>query len=712
MRYERWIIACVVLTFIAVAFAFSRGPLLEGPNEVEHYRFIRLVAQQGTLPDRAGHPYGQLHQAPLYYILGVPILKGADDALFDDLSERLNPYHAHEFAQAGSDNKNVHLHLSTDAESGFARALLTLRLYSILLGLLTVLISYNSLTLLFPNQPHLYVMGLAVVALTPQFVYMSSVVNNDNLLFLGIAASFNLAIRQAINGPSYRNAVLLGVALGVALLAKSLAGMLALPMAAAVLLDRRTWFWYAPVTLVTVALVAGWWYVGNYLQYGEFTGMGAMFQTWPTEIIRENEIALDVGLQRAPYGYMSFWARFGHGAVAMGQEVYLFFNVISALSGAGLLLWAAKHIRRGIRDGRIDWSMWRLAIIVGTFTLVWVVALIYSSSTVLSGNQGRYLIPGFVGWAVFIAIGLDQWLPRRIKQPAAILFALLMAGVLVYSYARYFVPAYQVQTVTAQTNLEPLYIYENSIALLDISPTLLTGQPGDLVAVTLTWQALKSVDRDLLTYIHSVDTAIVRRSTYPGTGNLLAANWRPGDVWRETHYLRIPHDATPQQIHPLIAGYYDIRAEQPLAVDNQSATPFIGYLVVQGQAASLVADYQLGAQIAMQNPSIQRNEIGLELCFAWQALENMADSYHVFVHLLDAEGEVVDQIDFPPQNGRYPSWAWGVGEVVETCRLLPSDTDAVQLATGMYELTNLQRLPLATRDGQRQQHDMLVLTLP
>ena len=712
MRYERWIVILIVLTFIAVAFAFSRGPLLEGPNEVEHYRFIRLVMQEGTLPDRAGHPYGQLHQAPLYYILGAPILLGADDALFDDLSERLNPYHAHEFAQPGSDNKNVHLHLSTDAESGFARALLTLRLYSILLGLLTVLISYNSLTLLFPNQPHLYVMGLAVVALTPQFVYMSSVVNNDNLLFLGIATSFNLAIRQAINGPSYRNAILLGVALGVALLAKSLAGMLALPMALAVLLDRRTWFWYAPVTLLTVALVAGWWYVGNYLQYGEFTGMGAMFQTWPTEIIRENEIALDVGLQRAPYGYMSFWARFGHGAVAMGQEVYLFFNAITALSVAGLALWVAKHIRRGIGNGRIEWAKWRLAIIVGAFTLVWVLALIYSSSTVLSGNQGRYLIPGFVGWGVFIAVGLNQWLPHRLKQPAALLFALLMAGVLVYSYARYFVPAYQVQTVTAQTDFEPLYIYEDSVALLEVSPTQLTGQPGDLVALTLTWQAIQSVDRDLLTYIHSVDTEIVRRNTYPGTGNFLAADWQPGDTWRETHYIRIPAEATPQQVHPLIAGYYDTQAGQPLAVISQSATPFIGYLVVQGQASTVAADYQLGDQIAMQTPSIQQSDNGLELCFAWQAMVNITDSYHIFVHLLNAEGDIVDQMDFQPKDGRYPTWAWGVGEVVATCRLLPSNTDAVQIATGMYELTNLQRLALTTGDGQRQPHDRLVLTLP
>lgn len=714
MRYERSIVALILLAFVGIAFAFSRGPLLEGPNEVEHYRFMRLLVAEGRLPDRDGYPYGQLHQAPLYYMIGAPVLLLADDPLFDDLSERLNPYHGYEFAEAGNDNKNIHLHQQSDEASNFAGILRMLRIYSIILGLLTILISYNSLCLLFPDSPHLRIIGLAVVAFTPQFVFMSSVVNNDNLLFVAVAASFNMALRQAIKGPTYRTAILLGVALGVALLAKSLAGMLVLPMAFAVLSDRRTWFWYAPVTLAVVLLVSGWWYVGNYLEYGEFTGMGAMFETWPSEIIRQDEIALDVGLERAPYGYQSFWARFGYGAVAMGSEVYRFFDVVTVLSVLGLLVWGGRHLVR-LRQQPIQWEKWRTAILVIAFTLVWVVALIYSASTVLSGNQGRYLIPGYVGWGIFIAVGLNQWIPRRLKSSGALIFAGLMFIVLGYTYIAYFNPAYQVQQVTAG-GLQPRYVYEDTVALLDVTPDHTAGRPGDLVEIDLTWQVLAPTDRELLTYIHTTTTDLIRRDTYPGTGNFMASEWDTGDTWLETHHIRIPSHAPTGQIYPLIAGYYDIESQEPLQVidanTSQATTPFIGNLIVHGESGEIDAAYQFGDHITMTEPEMAVTDNGEELCFVWQTNQQLEADYTVFMHLRDDTGEIVYQEDFKPKLGQYPTWAWAVGEIVEYCHFIATENipDTVtNVAIGMYDPTTIERLALTLMNGDRLEHDMLII---
>jgi len=71
----------------------------------------------------------------------------------------------------------------------------------------------------------------------------------------------------------------------------------------------------------------------------------------------------------------------------------------------------------------------------------------------------------------------------------------------------------------------------------------------------------------------------------------------------------------------------------------------------------------------------------------------------VFIHLLDATGQIVAQHDGQPRNGAYPTSVWDAGEVVadEHVLDLPADlpTGAYRLRVGWYLPGTGDRLPVA-----------------
>ena len=71
-RRERLILALILGAYLVLAVAFSLGPIFEGPDEIEHYRFVRTLVQTRTLPDPYTQVRAQYHQAPLYYFLAAP----------------------------------------------------------------------------------------------------------------------------------------------------------------------------------------------------------------------------------------------------------------------------------------------------------------------------------------------------------------------------------------------------------------------------------------------------------------------------------------------------------------------------------------------------------------------------------------------------------------------------------------------------------------
>jgi hypothetical protein len=103
----------------------------------------------------------------------------------------------------------------------------------------------------------------------------------------------------------------------------------------------------------------------------------------------------------------------------------------------------------------------------------------------------------------------------------------------------------------------------------------------------------------------------------------------------------------------------------------------------------------------------------LLLTLYWQALAPMEVRYTVFTHLLDADNQVVAQMDSEPQGGGLPTDRWTVGQVVADNYALTVGADAAPgpylLEVGLYYLPTLERLPVRDPDTGASLGDRVLL---
>jgi hypothetical protein len=552
--------------YLLLALLFSTGPIFEGPDEIEHYRYIRAVQQSGELPDALSRPRSQFHQAPLYYLMMLPLAPLINDGDFAEIDGRVNPNYPHLIGVPSNDNKNLYLHPAAERfprlESETARAVHTLRLISVLLGLGTVLVSAAIFRLLWPNPEQAYRrhIALAVVAFWPQFAYLSGTLNNDNLLFFLSAVVLHLLLRLQRDGPGNRRAVWLGLATGAALLTKVSALFLVFPVALVFLTERRLWR-ALPMATIMVVAVAGWWYGRNVVLYGDPTNVQAMLQTWQAEDIGSGELSTELKLSRLEYTFRTLWATFGQGAVPVGSALYAVYDVLTALAIGGVLLVAAHWLRR-LRAESLPQLMRRHVTLLVAFGLAWIGALAYTSATAWSGTQGRYLLPAIAAWGALAGVGAPRWLPARIRHAAGQVVPLVLLSAAFACAVVYFLPSYMPSPAREAPERELSWPTGTAAELIGISPATLEARPGDTIEITLYWRANGSADARLQMYLHSIDSSVVRRDSLPGTGNLLASDWSDGLTWAEHYTIAVPLDTPAPSRHDLIAGVYDPVADE------------------------------------------------------------------------------------------------------------------------------------------------------
>ena len=381
-------------------------PAWQAPDEPAHYNYIRQVAQDGCCPrieagDWQGEYQQQLttvkfapdyldrldtieyedHHPPLYYLLASIVFKLSDG----DLTK--------------------------------------LRLFSAMLGAVTVILSYIICRRVFPLQPQISLAVMALVAFLPQHLAMMSAVNNDALAEIIVAAGLLWIVRYLLGEdvPTWQ----LGIIAGLALWIKITIYFLALLFPLAILLrwrksDRpiaalsRDLAIFAAVTL----LIGGGWWLRNISVYGfpDFLGLGAHDAVVSDQLRTADHIARHGWgtylAQILSVTFKSFWGQFGWMALpldsVLGGWIYRGFGLLTLGGISGLLvsLWSVRAMRVPAQGA--DNPSRNIFTVLAAAILLVLLAFVYYNIEFVQW-QGRYLFPALIPIALALVAGLDSW---------------------------------------------------------------------------------------------------------------------------------------------------------------------------------------------------------------------------------------------------------------------------------------------------------------
>jgi hypothetical protein len=414
-RYPLVALGAVILIFVVLGSTIAmKTPAYESADEPSHVQNIETLVR--------GHWYGmdsrcemnnrycsgsEPHQAPLYYLVfagwqrlvGVPARPA---------------YHGPGRIPGPQQPTFLH-HSSADL-----RFLLWLRLPNVLLGALTVLVTFFAVRLV-SSDPWTPVVGASIVASLPRFVFLSAFVTNDNLVdFLG-AVLVLLALRYARRPTAWRMAWV-GFAFGLLVATK----LSALPVGLVILvLPLIVEGWKRRAGLLAIGAVSaftacGWYLIQNTVRYGDPLARAASVRyliqvgglgTILTPYVVGNSWTL-IFVHVPQRILTTFWYQSGWDQFHWSWPVGLVFSSVLLLALAGL---TGRHLNR-----RVLAILWTIT--AAGLLSVWIVA--FQTST----YEARYVFVGLAAIAALAALGLERWkLPFRFVLPAMGLIGTLVA---------------------------------------------------------------------------------------------------------------------------------------------------------------------------------------------------------------------------------------------------------------------------------------------
>jgi len=363
-------------------------PFNGAPDEWSHFQYVKYIAENLSLPlqprSPASNVVGIAHNPPLYYLALVPLYTA-----FDFLGEESIVY--------------------------------LLRSISIAMGGITILFVYRIAQLIFPQSDFIVLGSTAFVALLPQFVFHHSTITNDTLVTLLSTGTLYLALRYR-GGPSrpYRRDMFLGVLIGLALLAKYFSFFLIPLVLLAVWIEERSLIARAKrwlFILLGIALTSGWWFVRNYLIYGDVLANNRWREYYATpsdiaKIVWDHYGGL-VGFSNRTFA--TFWADFGWYKIHVAESIYLALWAVTLLSFLGVVSFVVKNRRNEtLLSKRQKLQLWYLWLaFLSLLCLLWLVFMHEG------GLPGRRFFPAISAIALFFTLGIQETVGRL--RPALVL---------------------------------------------------------------------------------------------------------------------------------------------------------------------------------------------------------------------------------------------------------------------------------------------------
>jgi 4-amino-4-deoxy-L-arabinose transferase-like glycosyltransferase len=416
---ERIIYTGILLTYFVLGALFAlRTPDWQSPDEPAHYNYIAQVATGDLLP--------------------ILEMGDWDNAYLERLkAEDFAPELLSEFYGIQYENHQPPLYywLATPIFWFTNGSLTAIRLYSVLLGGITVALSFAVTNTVFPNRPQVAFGAMALVAFLPQQLHMTSTVNNDALGGVLIGAILLACIRY-LTPPLHRRVrnepsgmerglggeVILGLLVGIAFITKTTTYFMAGVVVIVIIMRWWTQEKRAFPTLlrefVKFAIPAGTFallYWGRNLSvYGmpDFLGL----QRHDAVVIgqlRTADLIAEIGgsaywEQAFKTTFHSFWGQFGWMEARMADALpfALAWAVLLMVNGmSGLVIYAYRLLRHDEAMPRTSGTIW---ITLGLVMLLATLQYIYYNLTFVQ-FQGRYLFTGLIPFALCMSLGMEAW---------------------------------------------------------------------------------------------------------------------------------------------------------------------------------------------------------------------------------------------------------------------------------------------------------------
>ena len=432
LKLDLWVVVLLLILGLSAAlgFGFARAtPVGAAPDEAAHVEYVRVLATQSRLPqlnitqhrNSLSDVNYEAHQSPLYYALAVP------------------------FFAAGH---------SSGGDEGAAQGC---RVLSIILGLFGTAAIWVLARELAPERPALWTAAAAFAAFLPMRLHVNASVTNDPLAELTCTVSLILMLRALRGSWTNRQAVGLGVALAVALLAKQSNLMLFPSALLAVFLASRPRTVQAEgdftregtlrflrtgvVVMGVVLLLSGWWFARNAALYGDPLAQKAFdwyFSDTPTfEQFKGGGFTFADYMNRKviPVTFDTFWGAFGYlvptrpdlfmGAIGPGSPgphwgyppkswlyPWLWLAVQASLAGGGIFVLRSALQRRRTEEAAEAGTGEELApVAILAIHGLFVFAAFLRFNTTYFQAQGRYLFPAIGFFALALVGGWLEW-PR------------------------------------------------------------------------------------------------------------------------------------------------------------------------------------------------------------------------------------------------------------------------------------------------------------
>ena len=255
--------------------------------------------------------------------------------------------------------------------------------------------------------------------------------------------------------------------------------------------------------------------------------------------------------------------------------------------------------------------------------------------------------------------------------------------------------------------------FDNGLELVSASVLNDRLSPGEDASVSIIWRTVHPPIHTYALTLEAFDAqgkSLGKWDGLPLNGQRATYLWQIGDVYQDTYRVPISvTEGTQPTVASIYAGWHDAAPPYPIAgiSGSTAVSTLVGKVKVRASqpitaTAQHSIDAQFGGMIGLEGYDLTGDTLTLH----WRALDHIMADYQVFVHALDAKGNLVAQSDGPLPYG---SSLWDTQELVLDTRTLKGLSSAATVQVGLYNLADATRLEARKADASAWPNNSVVL---